>query len=151
VEEGEAPAVIETISAEDRAGIHDLNTRYATTFDNFQLEDCVECWTEDGVLDETRLGNGLFESRGEIRDFFRDRLFANAAHVIHLMFNHLVGEVDGDRAVGYVYCLVEVVKRDGGYVRLHCKYTDDYVRVGGEWKFQRRTISSSFPTDPDTA
>ena len=132
----------------DRAAIHDLNTRYAVAFDSFQLEESSGCWAEDGVLDERETGHGLFEGRAAVRDFFRDTLFAHARHVIHVMFNHLVTAIDGDHATGSVFCLVEVVKSDGGYVRSHVKYEDEYVRVDGEWKFRSRVLKPSFPGVP---
>ncbi|GAA1718252.1 nuclear transport factor 2 family protein [Streptomyces yatensis] len=132
----------------DRAAIHDLNTRYAVAFDGFRLNESSGCWAEDGVLDERETGFGLFQGREAIRDFFRDSLFAHARNVIHIMFNHLVTDIEGNRAAGSVSCLVEVVKNDGGYVRSHVKYEDEYIRVDGQWKFGSRVIKPSFPGAP---
>ncbi|OKI06203.1 hypothetical protein A6A06_37495 [Streptomyces sp. CB02923] len=132
----------------DRAAIHDLNTRYAEAFDSFRLDESSGCWAEDGVLDERETGFGLFQGRDAVRVFFRDSLFAHARHVIHVMFNHLVTDIEGDHAAGIVFCLVEVVKNDGGYVRSHVKYEDEYVRVDGQWKFGSRVIKPSFPGAP---
>ncbi|MGW8378203.1 nuclear transport factor 2 family protein [Streptomyces sp. ODS28] len=130
---------------EDRAEIQDLNSRYAVAFDGGRLDEAVECWAEDGVLDETETGFGLFEGRDAIRAFFRDTLMANSAHVIHMMFNHLITRIDGDHGEGSVHCQVEVVKTDGGYARAHVKYTDRYVRDGGGWRFASRVVTSAFP------
>ena len=47
----------------DRLAIHDLNTTYALVFDSFQLEESVNCWTEDGILDESETGFGVFHGR----------------------------------------------------------------------------------------
>jgi ketosteroid isomerase-like protein len=130
---------------DDRAAIHDLNSLYAISFDEFRLAECVNCWTHDGVLDESETGFGVFHGREEIRKFFRDSLFANAQHVVHLMFNHLVTDIDGDTATGRVSCLTEIVRNDGAHLRAYVTYTDDYRRTDGEWKFGSRTITSAFP------
>lgn len=131
----------------DRVAIHDLNSRYAVSFDTFQLDEAVTCWTVDGVLDESETGFGVFRGHDAIRGFFRDTLFAHAAHVVHLMFNHLVTSIDGDTAEGVVYCLTEVATKDGGHVRAHVRYEDEYVRVAEQWKFRSRVIRSAFPHD----
>lgn len=131
----------------DRLAIQDLNTRFAVSFDSFQLDATVDCWSEDGVLDERPIGFGLHEGQNEIRAFFRDKLFANARHVIHVMFNHLIDEIDGDKATGSAFTLVEIVRTDGVYARAHAKYEDSYVKVAGAWKFQSRTVRTSFPHD----
>ncbi|WP_033043257.1 nuclear transport factor 2 family protein, partial [Streptomyces rimosus] len=74
--------------------------------DGFRLNESSGCWAEDGVLDERETGFGLFQGREAIRDFFRDSLFAHARNVIHIMFNHLVTDIEGNRAAGSVSCLV---------------------------------------------
>ncbi|MEU1982051.1 nuclear transport factor 2 family protein [Nocardia sp. NPDC019395] len=132
----------------DRAAIHDLNARYAIAFDGFQLDESSGCWAEDGVLDERETGLGLFRGRETIREFFRDELFAHARHVIHVMFNHLITDIEDDRAAGSVFCVVEVVTTDGDYIRSHVAYEDEYVRVDGQWKFGSRVIKPSFPGVP---
>ena len=65
-----------------------------------------------------------------------------------MMFNHLVHGIDGDRAEGSVFCLVEVATTDGGHRRAHVRYDDEYVRCNGAWKFGKRVITSAFPHDP---
>ncbi|MDJ1130582.1 nuclear transport factor 2 family protein [Streptomyces iconiensis] len=131
--------------SDDRAEIQDLNSRYAIAFDERRLDESAGCWTEDGILDETEGGFGLFEGRDAIRTFFRDTLMANSTHVVHVMFNHLITRIDGDHAEGSVHCLTEIIKTDGGYARAHVKYDDRYARAGGEWKFAARVVTSAFP------
>ncbi|WHX18943.1 nuclear transport factor 2 family protein [Streptomyces malaysiensis subsp. malaysiensis] len=137
--------------SDDRAEIQDLNSRYAIAFDSGRLGESVDCWAEDGILDETEAGFGLFEGREAIRAFFRDNLMANSTNVVHMMFNHLVTSIDGDHGEGSVHCLVEIVKTDGSYARAHVKYNDRYVRVAGRWKFASRVITSSFPHEALTS
>ncbi|WP_030666480.1 nuclear transport factor 2 family protein [Streptomyces rimosus] len=128
-----------------RAEIQDLNSRYAIAFDSGQLDESVGCWVEDGVLDETETGFGLFEGREAIRVFFRDTLMANSTHVVHMMFNHLITSIEGDHGEGRVNCLVEIAKTDGSHARAHVTYNDRYIRADGEWKFASRVITSAFP------
>ncbi|MFD7662182.1 nuclear transport factor 2 family protein [Streptomyces sp. NPDC059788] len=137
--------------SDHRAEIQDLNSRYAIAFDSGRLDESVDCWAEDGVLDETETGFGRFEGREAIRAFFRDTLMANATNVVHMMFNHLITGIEGDRGEGRVNCLVEIVKTDGGYARAHVTYTDRYVRVAGRWKFASRVVTSSFPHEALTS
>lgn len=97
---------------------------------------------EDGILDETEGGFGLFEGREAIRAFFRDSLMANSTHVVHMMFNHLITSIEGGHGEGRVNCLVEIMKTDGSSARAHVAYNDRYVRDAGRWKFA--SIERSF-------
>ncbi|MFI2241487.1 nuclear transport factor 2 family protein [Streptomyces chrestomyceticus] len=135
---------------DNRAEIQDLNTRYAIAFDSRQLDESVGCWAEDGILDETEGGFGLFEGRQAIRAFFRDSLMANSTHVVHMMFNHLITSIEGDHGEGRVNCLVEIMKTDGSHARAHVTYNDRYVRIAGRWKFASRVVTSAFPHEPLT-
>lgn len=137
--------------SDNRAEIQDLNSRYAIAFDSGQLDESVDCWAEDGILDETETGLGLFEGREAIRVFFRDTLMANSTNVVHMMFNHLITSIEGDHGEGRVNCLVEIVKTDGSYARAHITYSDRYVRVAGQWKFASRVVTSSFPHEALTS
>ncbi|OKH99810.1 hypothetical protein A6A06_22330 [Streptomyces sp. CB02923] len=129
---------------DDRAEIQDLNSRYAIAFDSRCLDEAVDCWAEDGILDETGTGFGLFEGHAAIRAYF-GKLMDGFPHVIHVMFNHLTTGIDGDHGAGSVHCLVEFVSTDGSYDRVHVKYDDRYVRVGGGWKFASRVLTPTFP------
>ena len=125
---------------EDRAAIQDLNSRYATMCDTFQLEATLDCWTDDAVFDERESGYGEIRGKEALRAFFRDTIFATNAFMVHMMSNHLIDFVDADRATGSVWLIAESVKKSGVRSRVIARYEDEYRRTEQGWKFQLRSI-----------
>jgi hypothetical protein len=132
---------------EDRAAIQDLASCYAVSCDTSQLEATVNCWAPEGVFDETAGGYGRYVGHGEIRDFFRDVVFASFKVCAHLTSNHHISEIARDTAAGVAFVAVDAIALDGSRMRVLGCYHDKYTKTPNGWKFQTRAFVATFPRD----
>jgi len=74
------------------------------------------------------------------------RLCRVSSFAIHHVMNPQI-TVDGDRATGR-WCLFQPCTFAEGErgVWMAARYSDEYVRIGGEWKFQKVAVDLSFVT-----
>ncbi|WP_370942304.1 nuclear transport factor 2 family protein [Amycolatopsis sp. cg5] len=136
----------------DRLALRALVDSYAYAVDNRQPEQFAELFCADGCLvmphpagrDRTKL---VFDgSDGWARAF---AILAPFNATTHFVGNHLVS-ITGDDATGETYCLAhELYDKDGAQrMIVRCvRYTDSYVRVGGEWFFRTRDLSVDWLDD----
>ncbi len=122
---------------EDVEQIKQLKARYCTCCDNnYDAEGIASLFVADGVWDGGALGSG--EGHAGIIKFFR-RAPSAFTFAIHNVMNPII-EVEGDTATGHWYLMQPLTRRSGeteSAMGLAGRYEDDYVRVGGEWKFKR--------------
>lgn len=124
--------------------IRKLKARYAAACDdNYNADAIAALFVEDAVWDGGALGKA--EGREAIRKFFRGapKFFPFAMHNV---MNPII-DVDGDRATAEWNLLQPATMAKGNQaVWLAATYHDEYVRVGGEWKFKRLTVTPRFLT-----
>ena len=131
---------------EDIEEIRKLKYRYATYCDDLGNPDAIaSLFTEDAVWEGLV---GKAQGREEIRLSYiktdQVRPFA-----IHLVMNPTI-EVDGDTARGTWYLLEPCTFAEGNRaVWGAARYDEEYLRVNGEWKFQRLKLTSHFWTPFD--
>jgi hypothetical protein len=118
---------------EDIEAIKKLKARYCGVCDDDHNPDkIVTLFAEDGIWEGA--GVGAHRGHGAIRKLFegfRDRISFSQ----HNVMNPVI-DVAGDRATGVWYFLGPFTMRKGNRAMwLGARYEDDYVRVGGEWKF----------------
>lgn len=128
-------------SLEDWFAINSLFVRYATALDACAVDDVVDCFTADAVLESPILGR--FEGHAGIRAF-AERTAAQKREQ-GIQFRHVVSnlraDVDGDRARASCY-LLDFLTRDGTTELLSPgEYTCDVVRQGGQWRFAYRLVT----------
>jgi hypothetical protein len=133
---------------EDIEAIKKLKARYcAYCDDHYNADGLASLFTEDAIWDG---GEHLSRNVGReaIRTFFQgspNRL----PFAIHHVTNPLI-EVHGDTASGRWYLFQPCTRADGNRaVWLAAQYDEEYVRVDGEWKFRRITITPAFYTPYD--
>ena len=121
---------------EDIEAIRKLKARYCYFCDaSYDAEGIAQCFVEDGVWDGGNFGK--FEGRAAIRDFFANTAPNLLCFAMHQVMNPLI-EVNGDKATGRWYIFEPVTFVRGtqpGWIA--GRYEDDYVKVGGEWKYKR--------------
>jgi ketosteroid isomerase-like protein len=132
---------------EDSEAIKKLKARYCAYCDNnYDADSIASLFTEDAVWDGGSFGK--YEGREAIRTFFRGapKLLTFA---IHQVMNPLI-EVQGKRATGKWYLFQPCTLAEGNQAAwLAARYEEEYVKVGGEWKFQHLKVFSSFMTPYD--
>jgi hypothetical protein len=119
---------------EDLEAIRQLKARYCEICDaDHDPDRIVTIFAADGVWEGA--GFGRAEGHAAIRALFQQfRQMVAFAH--HMVMNPLI-DVDGDRARGTWQFLGAFTFREHNAARwVAVRYTDDYVRIGGEWLFQ---------------
>jgi ketosteroid isomerase-like protein len=119
----------------DKEAIRDLTYRYVHHVWNQDADAAAELFAEDGEMD-TSLEEPI-RGRSALREALA-RLI-EGADLQPYVHNHII-ELDGDRASGVCYIDLRSV-RDGKSMMGSGYYTDRYVRIGGEWKFQSRALT----------
>ena len=122
------------IVLEDIVAIKRLKAEYCDVCDDGHNQDrIVSIFAEDGIWE----GEGISRAEGhdEIRKLFKsfaDRISFSQ----HNVFNPRI-EVTGNEAHGIWYFLGPFTFRKGNrQLWLAARYEDDYIKVGGKWKFK---------------
>lgn len=131
---------------EDIEAIKRLKARYCAYLDDgYNADDVASLFVENGVWDDERWGR--YEGRAAIRDFFR-RVSGSFTFAVHYVVNPIIG-VDGDTAHGTWYLFMAGTLTEGNQAIWNAaEYSEDYVRVDGEWRFQLLRITGYHFTTP---
>lgn len=119
----------------DKDAIRELTFRYVHAVWRGDAEAAAELFAEDGQMD-TSLEDPI-QGRAALRAAF-ERLL-DGADLQPFLHNHII-DLDGDRASGICYLDLRSVQDGKSMMGSGC-YTDRYVRVDGEWKFQSRALT----------
>ncbi|HVB79810.1 MAG TPA: nuclear transport factor 2 family protein [Candidatus Binataceae bacterium] len=128
---------------EDVQAIRQLKARYCLHVDRRNEDAWVSLFTQDGVWESDKFG--IHEGREAIRALFKSIPdFLNFA--LHYVTNPVI-EVDGNRAIGNWLLLEPCTFVQGNQPAWGAgRYEEEYVKVGGEWKFKHLKLISSFWT-----
>ena len=129
---------------EDVEAIRQLKARYCRLCDDgYDADRLADLFTEDAVWDGGALGKA--EGRERIRRFFQ-RTPQVMPFAVHMVMNPII-DVAGDGATGTWYLLQAASYAPEGVALWgSARYDEEYVRVGGEWKFKRLRLTSFFWT-----
>lgn len=126
---------------ESLAAIRQLSYRYAVALDSRNIDDLVDLFVPD-----VRVGR---QERG--RDALKRWYVEAMKHPrtsIHLVANQVVDFDDADHARGIVYCHDQLERPATGKWEVgDLQYWDRYVRVEGEWCFERRKFLRWYMVD----
>src|SRR6266511_6147216 len=127
-----------------REGIRDRVARYNSYSDSGRFDPLWELFTEDAVMETGDAGGEVtvWDGRENVKRIFtgaRERVKGQpeqtrATYIRHLTATHQIDLVDADHATGRCYFAVIM---DNGLDHWG-RYLDQYVRVDGVWKFERR-------------
>jgi len=128
-----------TGSWEDREEIRELYARYASTIDQGNYEDWIDCFTEDGVFESARLGR--HEGRAGLRKF--TEIYAGSlggAQVRHVITN-VTFKIEGAYGTGACY-LIHFNCKDARVQQAAVgRYSDTLRKSAGRWLFASRKVS----------
>jgi hypothetical protein len=126
---------------ESLASIRQLPYRYALALDSRDMDSLVELFVPDVRVGRDERG------REALKRWFTETMRGPKTSV-HFVGNHIVDFDDADRAHGVVYCRDELERPESGHWEVGMlQYWDTYVRVDGEWCFQRRRFHRWYIVD----
>jgi len=123
----------------DREAIHNLPLQYCHCVWQKDLDGYVNLFTEDGsfLTNDPQLPGA--QGRAELRKLIASQL--DAAKPRPFIHNHVIELIGPDRARGTCYVEVRLL-REGKKWLLTGWYDDEYAKVGEEWKFKSRKITT---------
>jgi len=120
---------------EDIEAIKKLKAKYAHLVDTRNWQEFANLAIDDAVWDFGPLGR--YEGKEEIIRFTRDIILATYSFMTHFFHNPII-EVKGEEATGEWYFEVPATHAEKNRaVWIAGKYEEEYVKVGGEWKFKK--------------
>jgi hypothetical protein len=130
---------------EDIEAIKQLKVRYSHVCDDDHNPDTVTTlFAEDGIWESADFGKA--QGHAAIRALFTGfrEMFKFSQHN---MTNPLI-EVDGNRATGVWYIEGPWTYRESGEEKwFSLRYDDDYVKIGGQWKYQHLRVALRMVAD----
>jgi ketosteroid isomerase-like protein len=126
---------------ESLADIRQLPYRYALAIDSRDMDALVDLFVPDVQVGRSARG------RDALKAWFTETM-RKPRTSIHFIGNHIVDFDDSDHAHGIVYCRDELERpgQDRWEVGT-IQYWDTYVRVDGEWCFERRRFNRWYIVD----
>ena len=124
----------------DREAIRELTAHYCHAVVRADVDGLVALFTEDATLVTHFAGDAAPDDvtptgTAQLREAYQG---VGASALKPFVHNHVI-DLDGDRARGV--CSVEIrLTQDGVPFTGAGHYEDEYRRVDGEWKFQRREL-----------
>lgn len=126
---------------ESLAAIQQLPHRYGVAIDSRNMDLMVELFVPDVRVGRDEVG------REALKRWFT-KTMSQAKASCHFIGNHVVDFDDADHARGIVYCHDELDHpQEGEWIQGQLQYWDTYLRVDGEWYFQRRKFHRLYITD----
>ena len=126
---------------ESLGSIRQLAFRYALAVDSRDMDALVALFVADVRVGRDAVG------RDALRIWFTETLRVPKASV-HFVGNHIIDFEDADHAHGIVYCRDELeVAETGSWNVGMFQYWDTYVRIDGEWFFERRRFHRWYLVD----
>lgn len=126
---------------ESLAEIRQLPYRYALCLDSRDMQSLVRLFTPDVRVGRNERGRDALE-------LWFTRTMRDPRASVHLVGNHIVDFDDADHARGIVYCRDELERAQTGLWDVGMlQYWDTYVRVDGEWCFERRKFHRWYIVD----
>jgi uncharacterized protein (TIGR02246 family) len=117
----------------DRQELADLVARYGRCVDDRDLDAVADMFTSDATFDSR---SGPVAGRAAVLDYYRKQLLSYTV-TYHYAHSQTVDFLDDDTATGVVQAHAELAI-DGRGVQVALRYTDEYRREDGRWRFRSR-------------
>jgi len=126
---------------ESLAAIQQLAVRYALALDSRDMDGVVVLFAPD-----VRVGRDA-TGRDALKGWY-DNSMRKMRTSIHQVTNHIISFDDADHAHGVVYCRDQLERTESGEWEIgELQYWDTYVRIDGEWCFERRRFHRFYICD----
>lgn len=135
---------------EDIEAIKKLKATYGYLADALNWQGMVNLFTDDAIADFGPMGR--YEGKEELTKCLRDIAFPASPFTVHMFHNPII-EVRGEKATGEWYFEVPATHAPPNRVAraawMAGKYEEQYVKVGGEWKFKMIVAKVYYDTPYD--
>jgi uncharacterized protein (TIGR02246 family) len=133
---------------EDIEAIKKLKARYCQCADEQDADGFANLFVEHGVFDGGTFGRS--RGREEISKFLRGVQQQMLPFALHYVMNPSI-EVEGEKATGQWYLLepCTMMVESNQAVWGTARYEEEYVKVGGEWRFKTVKLIPVFWTPFD--
>lgn len=122
-------------SVEDRLAIRELIDTFAAGVMRIDSEYWGETWAPDGAWKLPSLPEDCV-GKDNIKAMFKEKLaYAESISMIAFPADTVV---DGDTAEGKAYCRELIYTKEGAQKILFGCFHDQYIKLDGQWLFQRR-------------
>lgn len=128
--------------------IRTLAVRYSHYRDGLHLDELADLFAEDAVCEFSERFGGNVVGRAAIR-----RHYDGSKHIgggvpfgtLHAISTHWIEFTGPDSAEGRCYLTDFVMDTPDNPLKYLIIYDDDYRRIDGAWKFQRRRLEMMWP------
>ena len=132
-------------SIEERIALEDLMTAYCWAVDKLEdVDDLLDIFTEDAVLDFSAIGLPSMHGRAEHRKFY-ESVFGDMSHHTHYISNFKIGSYTPQAATVHAYVQGLGRAKTGNEVLVHVRYRMDCVKTNGQWKCAKYWILPGMP------
>ena len=131
---------------EDIEEIKKLMASYCYLIDTSQWDDVVGLFAENARAEYGPLGS--YEGEDGIATFFKDVVPNTQSWSAHQVLNSIV-TVEGKKAKGtwYLFCPISIRSPEGDRaVWIQGRYDNEFVKMGGRWKFSLLRFVFNFGT-----
>ena len=137
---------------EDQLAIRDMHHEYLFRLNNYQWDDIIDSFTEDG---SANIGHhGLREGKEEVAKLFRERISQmNVGREIRDSHNAIdpVIEIDGDKAKGHWLMYIFISDPETGKTTItQGRHDCEYEKIDGKWYFKSVKYTRPWPPTKDT-
>lgn len=127
--------MLQMSEVEDRLKIHDLLARYTSAVDDWNEEEVLACFTEDGVL-ETPLLEGRFARREGQRKFISAGRSRGQGRQTRHLFSNLHIQLDSERATARSYLVVYSTRNGKTELAVTGRYDCRLRKLSDRWFFE---------------
>jgi len=124
---------------QDRSEIQDLRFRYHIAVNEKELDSIHLLFADEAEVHFEGIGSA--RGRREIEALYQE-VVGKSAFIKQFIHNHTI-TLNGDTATGLSYLDARTVA-NGESLLVAARFDDEYVRVGGEWRFQSLRLKLYF-------
>ena len=119
----------------DRLAINELIATYNDAVMRFDADAWGSTWAEDGVWSLPGMGDGIAGRETIVETW---KMAMSQFEFVGFFASPGPLQLDGDSAHGTLYQQEFLYLKEGGERQVIGRYTDDFVKVDGQWKFAKR-------------
>jgi len=134
---------------EDIEEVKRLMATYIYLIDDSQWDDVADLFADNARAEYGMLGS--YDGKEAIATFFKEVVSKAWSWAVHQLLNPLV-IVEGERAMGrwYIFCAATMPSPEGDRAMwIQGRYDNEFIKVGGRWKFSLLRLVFNFITPYD--